>query len=520
MPTLPGLTDLSPLGRGGFADVYLARQAHLDRWVAAKVFRVTLADRSASDQFQAECQAVGRLDRHPHVITVFEADVLPDGRPYMVTEHCDGSLHKMIEGRGALPPAQVADIGLTVAKALLFAHSAKVLHGDVTPQNILLRSTGAPVLADFGLAVLRDYQGNVASGFTMAHAAPETVRADGAIDRHTDVYGLGSTLYTALTGSPPFPARPGEPDIARTRRVLTEEPARPTAAPPWLADLVLAMLAKEPAQRPTMAAVADALAAGESGAPAAPALFAPPPFAAPPFAPSPFAPQPGTAQPGTAQPFAPPPGAPAFGPPPGAPAYGPPADAPWDPGAVSQEFTRNRPGAAAPGTPGQAGTAPPPWAPAEDTRLRPQPDAVPPAGTAGSRPRWLLIAGVAAVVLLLGGGLAFWLWPRAATGADPGPVAPPVAGATTRIQLAAPVDHGDTVDLSWTADATLDFGVVVGESGQAGKATYVGRVNRYTVTVQADQPYCFRIQGVNPAGTVSESNVESVRNAICRFSEP
>lgn len=467
-PILPGLTDLSPLGRGGFADVYLARQAHLDRWVAAKVFRITLADRSASDQFQAECQAVGRLDRHPHVITVFEADVLPDGRPYIVTEHCDGSLHRMISSRGALTPEQVVDIGLTVAKALLFAHSAKVLHGDVTPQNILLRATGAPVLADFGLAVLRDYQGNTASGFTMAHAAPETVRADGAIDRHTDVYGLGSTLYTALTGSPPFPARPGEPDIARARRVLTEQPVRPAGAPPWLADLVLAMLAKEPAERPTMTAVADALAAGGAAAPAA-------------------VPQP-------------------FAPPPGSPSYLAPAAGLQEPGAVSQEFTRQRPGADA--------RVPAPGYPTEDTRLRPRPGA-PATGTPRTRRRWPLVSGAAAAVILLGGGLAYWLWPRPSA-----PVPAPVAG-TSRIQLATPVDRGDTIDLSWTADAPLDFGVIIGEQGQAqAQAQLVGRVNRYTVTVQPGRPYCFQIQGSNPAGAVSESNVESVRNAVCRFPNP
>ncbi|MDN5859905.1 MAG: serine/threonine protein kinase, partial [Pseudonocardia sp.] len=253
-PQLPGLTDLSPLGRGGFADVYLARQEHLGRFVAAKVFRVTLADRSAGDQFRAECQAIGRLDRHPNIITVHDANVLPDGRPYILMEQCDSSMQQLLARRGSLPAEEVAAYGATVARALQFAHGSAVLHGDVTPQNILLRATGAPVLADFGLAVLRDYQGNVASGFTMAHAAPETVRYDGAIDERTDVYGLGSTLYTALAGAPPFPQRPGEPDAARANRILGDTPPRPQG-PEWLTDLVLAMLAKDPADRPSLTAV-------------------------------------------------------------------------------------------------------------------------------------------------------------------------------------------------------------------------------------------------------------------------
>ena len=301
IPALPGLTDLSPLGRGGFADVYLARQAHLDRFVAAKVFRVTLADRGAGDQFRAECQAVGRLDRHPNVITVHDANVLPDGRPYIVTEQCDGSLHGLVDSQGPLPAPRVVALGLAMARALLFAHSAKVLHGDVTPQNILLRATGAPVLADFGLAVLRDYQGNVASGFTLSHAAPETVRYDGAIDERTDVYGLGSTLYTALTGRPPIPARPGEEDAARAARVLGEQPLRPEG-PEQLVDLLLAMLAKDPSDRPAMTVVADTLAGAAGPTPAAPPVppspggisggspFAPvppPPARVPVFAPPP-----------------------------------------------------------------------------------------------------------------------------------------------------------------------------------------------------------------------------------------
>jgi eukaryotic-like serine/threonine-protein kinase len=473
-PHLPGFSDFSPLGRGGFADVFLARQAHLDRYVAVKVFRVTLADRQASEQFRAECQAIGRLDRHPHIVRAFAADVLPDGRPYLVTEHCDGSLQQMIDARGPLPPDRVLELGLPIARALLFAHADRVLHGDVTPQNVLLRATGAPVLADFGLAVLRDYQGNTASGFTMAHAAPETVRYDGAIDERTDVYGLGSTLYTALTGRPPFPARPGEEDAARAHRILHEEPARPSG-PAWLVDLTLAMLAKEPAGRPSMTAVADALATPGS-ATATPAPAAPPPA-----------------------------GMPLWGPPPDSPwAGGPPAA-----GVGSQEHTRQRSGTAAPAA-AAASTA-------ESTRLRAQTDRPTAAGPAARR-RWPLIAAAVAVILALGGGAAFVFWPRA----EPAPAPPPgVRSDQSRITLAPPVDHGATVDLKWSADATLDYGVLVGTQGQAEvTAKLVGRVDHYTVDVDPGQPYCFRVQGINAAGTVSESNVVPIRNAVCRFANP
>ncbi|MDQ4118829.1 MAG: serine/threonine protein kinase, partial [Actinomycetota bacterium] len=201
VPDLPGLTDLSLLGRGGLADVYLARQQHLERWVAAKVFRVTLADDQAAERFRAECRAIGRLDQYPHVLTVYDAGVLGDGRPYLVSERCDGSLHDLVGMRGPLPADRVAALGSTIGRALRFAHSAGVLHGDVTPQNLLLRTSGAPVLADFGLAVLRDHA-PTAAGFTLLHAAPEALRSGTVIDERVDVYGLGSTLYTVLTGTP------------------------------------------------------------------------------------------------------------------------------------------------------------------------------------------------------------------------------------------------------------------------------------------------------------------------------
>ncbi|MBW0105406.1 serine/threonine-protein kinase, partial [Pseudonocardia sp. KRD291] len=257
-PELPGLADLSPLGQGGLADVYLARQIHLERWVAAKVFRVTLDDEQAADRFRAECRALGRIDQYPNIITVYDAGVLPDGRPYLISERCDGSLADLVSVRGPLPAERVAELGLTVARALRHAHSAGVLHGDVTPQNVLLRSSGAPVLADFGLAVLRDQRTATAAGFTQAHAAPETLGGTHAIDERSDVYGLGSTLHAALTGRAPFPREPGEDDPEYVDRVRTEPVPEPDGPPP-LTGLILAMLSKDPARRPGTDEVVETL---------------------------------------------------------------------------------------------------------------------------------------------------------------------------------------------------------------------------------------------------------------------
>ncbi|MFC4950845.1 serine/threonine-protein kinase [Pseudonocardia sp. GCM10023141] len=457
---LPRLTRLSPLGRGSAADVFLAWHVDLEKWVAAKVFRATLTDKAAVEQFRAECQTLVGLPRDRHLIEVHDGDVLPNGRPYLVTEHCDSSLHQLTAGRGPMPAGQVVDIGIALSTALQVAHDAGVVHGTVTPQNVLLRGS-EPVLADFTLAVLRDYQDNANGSSALAHAAPETVRYDGAVERPTDVYGLGSTLYSALTGSAPFPARPGEGEAAHAHRIMYEQAPQPSGAPPWLADLMLAMLTKEPARRPTMTAVTAALTARAAGA------------ATPP--------------------------SPSYAAPPGAPTYLPPPDASWAPAAAPQGQPRRTMATAATVVP-RTGT--------------PAPDVRPGTTARGPRRMWLLTAG--AVVLAILGGAAYLLSSRS----EPSPTAG-AATAKAHIQLAAPIDRGDTIDLSWSADATLDFGVLVGEQGKPqADAMLVGRVTHFSVPVQKGRPYCFRVQGVNPAGTVSESNVESVRDAVCRFSDP
>jgi eukaryotic-like serine/threonine-protein kinase len=262
-PRLSGLVDLSPIGAGGFADVFRARQAHLGRWVALKVFRVALHDSAVTEQFRAECQAVSRLDDNLHVIRVYDAGLLPDGRPYLVTELCDNSLQELVVRRGgALPEPEAVELGYRVAIALLAAHTAQVIHGDVTPNNVLIRPSGAPVLADFGLAVLRDYRGNTATGFNPAYAAPEALSHQGRIDERTDVYGLGATLHAMLTGRAPFALRWGESEAERIRRVLEEPVSWPAgiSVSERLHGLVSAMLAKDPAERPPLSVIADELA--------------------------------------------------------------------------------------------------------------------------------------------------------------------------------------------------------------------------------------------------------------------
>src|SRR5215470_8846051 len=220
-----------------------------------------MRDKSAAEQFRVEAQALGRLDGFDNVLRVHGADILPDGRPYLITELCDGSLSQLIGKLGPLGVEQATAIGYQVTRGLLAAHNRGILHGDVTPKNVLLRPSGVPVLADFGMAVLRDYGITAATGRTLAHAAPEILRDDAVLTPASDVYGLGSTIYTALAGQPPFPWRAGENTQVRVLRVWTEPaPELPPAVPASLQKLVLAMLAKNPGDRPTLPQVADQLA--------------------------------------------------------------------------------------------------------------------------------------------------------------------------------------------------------------------------------------------------------------------
>lgn len=257
---LPGISGLTLIGSGGFSDVYRGHQDHIGRAVAVKVLRVTMVDKSAADQFRVEAQALGRLDGFDNVLRVHGADILPDGRPYLITELCDGSLSQLIASRGPLSVEQATAIGYQMTRGLLAAHQQGILHGDVTPRNVLLRPSGVPVLADFGMAVLRDYGMTAATGRTLAHAAPEILRDDAVLTPASDVYGLGSTIYTALAGNPPFPWRGGENTQIRVLRVWSEPPPElPPAVPASLQSLVSAMLAKNPDDRPSLPEVADRL---------------------------------------------------------------------------------------------------------------------------------------------------------------------------------------------------------------------------------------------------------------------
>jgi len=251
------------IARGGMGVVYAAYAPHLDRPVAVKAL-AGWADEVDVERILLEARATARV-RHPGVVAIHDAGE-EAGLPYLVLDLVDGpSLKARIAESGPLDSAAVAALGRALADALGAAHAVGLLHRDVKPANVLLGPDG-PVLTDFGIAKdLRGPAGPTRTGDllgTPAYMAPEQVLGAG-VDERTDVYGLGATLYEALTGRPPFAGPPARVFEA----VAHAAPVAPSAAAdgvdPALEAVVLRCLAKDPdARYRSVAAVAAALGDG------------------------------------------------------------------------------------------------------------------------------------------------------------------------------------------------------------------------------------------------------------------
>lgn len=254
---IPGFSIHEELGRGGSAVVYKATEVALRRVVAVKVLIHLNIDERLFQRFSQECEAMGGLSWHPHVVTVHGQGTTPEGFPYLVMEHlAEGSLADRVERESKLSWQDAMHYGVQVADALEAAHENGLLHRDVKPENVLLDRFGDAKLADFGIATVT---GGImtATGIvtaTVAHAAPEVVggaRASVA----SDLYSLGSTLYTLCAGGPPFLRSEDESILQLIARVAVEPPPdlRSHGVPDDVTALVERLLAKEPSQRPAEA---------------------------------------------------------------------------------------------------------------------------------------------------------------------------------------------------------------------------------------------------------------------------
>ncbi|MGQ0433843.1 MAG: Stk1 family PASTA domain-containing Ser/Thr kinase [Microthrixaceae bacterium] len=243
------------LGRGGMAEVFLARDQLLDRPVAVKVlFPEFATDPAFVERFRREATAAANLN-HPNIVGVYDWGEA-DSTYFIVMEYIDGrTLSEILRAEGPLHPDRVADVGADVAAALGFAHRNGVVHRDVKPGNVIVTSAGLVKVADFGIAraITASSEDNLTQVGTVmgtaAYFSPEQARGD-AVDPRSDLYSLGCVLYELLVGRPPFA---GESPVGIAYKHVNEAPQPPRqidiSVPVALEAIVLKCLAKNPANR-------------------------------------------------------------------------------------------------------------------------------------------------------------------------------------------------------------------------------------------------------------------------------
>ncbi len=256
LPSLPGYTVLRRIGRGGFGEVYLARQLLPDRVVAVKLLH---AGAVQAERFEREASVLARLD-HGNVVRVLAGGRSADGRLFLALEYVDGGGLESYLRKQPQPPAEAARLVEILARAVHYLHEQGVIHRDLKPANVLVRQDGTLKLTDFGLAKYReDGQSLTATGGilgTPSYMAPEQASGHGkAVTPAADVYALGAILYEALTGRPPFL---GATPLETLHHVLTDEPVPPArlqpSVPRALETVCLKCLEKKPERRYAAAA--------------------------------------------------------------------------------------------------------------------------------------------------------------------------------------------------------------------------------------------------------------------------
>ena len=265
-PVLAGLSYVRPLGSGGFADVFLYEQDMPRREVAVKVLPRDVRDGDLLRMFNAGADVLARLSAHPSIVTVYQAGISADGRPYIVMEYCPSSLARRYRLE-RMPVAEVLLIGVKLASAIESAHRAGLVHRDIKPSNILITSYGAPVLADFGISSsLTRTADDEVTAMSVPWSAPEVIdeRSGGSVA--SEVWSLGATVYSLLAGRSPFErSERGQNAREQLRRRILRAAYTPTGrpdVPASLEALLARAMSRDPGARFASAgAFADALGA-------------------------------------------------------------------------------------------------------------------------------------------------------------------------------------------------------------------------------------------------------------------
>jgi len=251
-PILPGFSHVHVLGSGGFADVFLYEQNMPRRQVAVKVMLAEVVNDQVRQMFQAEANLMAQLSAHPSILTVYQASVSSDGRPYLVMELCSSSLSQRYRAQ-RLPVPEVLRIAVKIGSAIETAHRAGVLHRDIKPSNILMTAYGHPVLSDFGIAATLGESGEQqAVGMSIPWSAPEVLMDETAGTIESEVWAFAATVYSLLAGRSPFEV-PGQSNsssdlVGRINRARFEPIGR-TDVPASLERSLGRAMSKKPENR-------------------------------------------------------------------------------------------------------------------------------------------------------------------------------------------------------------------------------------------------------------------------------
>ena len=250
-PVLPGFSYVHVLGSGGFADVFLYEQNMPRRQVAVKVMLNEVVNEQVRQMFQAEANLMAQLSAHPAILTVYQASVSADGRPYLVMELCSASLSERYR-RESIPVPEVLRIAVKIGSAIETAHRAGVLHRDIKPSNILLTAYGHPVLSDFGIAsTLTASREDDSVGLSIPWSAPEVLLDEVPGSIASEVWAFAATVYSLLAGRSPFEL----PGGSNTSSDLMSRIARAKPQPIGRADVpanLEALLRRAMSRRPEL----------------------------------------------------------------------------------------------------------------------------------------------------------------------------------------------------------------------------------------------------------------------------
>ncbi|MDC7121064.1 serine/threonine protein kinase [Cellulomonas fimi] len=268
-PRLPGYEFLRVLGLGGFADVFLYQQELPRREVAVKVLLAGSLDDEVRSRFQSEANLMAQLSHHPSIVTIYQAAIAADGRPYLVMEYCSrpGLAERYRQER--ISVAESLRIGVRLASAIETAHRAGILHRDIKPANVLTTDFGWPALTDFGIAATTGHGAGATVGMSIPWSPPELLGEHPTGDERSDVYSLGATVYSLLAGRTPFEIPGGQNSAQQLVARIERSPLPPTGrddVPVGLQHVLERAMAKDPDRRfMSAAAMGRALQAVESG---------------------------------------------------------------------------------------------------------------------------------------------------------------------------------------------------------------------------------------------------------------